>query len=70
MKNIGAKYEELNAMVTNIKERLKEGSISISEAKELLEVVYKEYQNLEEQETNTEIDEMTSLLISQWLSTS
>jgi seryl-tRNA synthetase len=70
MKNIGAKYEELNATVTNIKERLKEGSISISEAKELLEVVYKEYQNLEEQETNTEINEMTSLLISQWLSTS
>jgi polyhydroxyalkanoate synthesis regulator phasin len=70
MKNSGAKYEELNAMVTNIKEQLKEGSINIDEAKKLLEIVYREYQSLEEEETNSEVNEMTEILISRWLSTS
>jgi polyhydroxyalkanoate synthesis regulator phasin len=70
MKNSGAKYEELNAMVTNIKEQLKEGSINIEEAKKLLEIVYREYQSLEEEETNSEVNEMTEILISRWLSTS
>ncbi|XLS29211.1 hypothetical protein ACJD0Z_18690 [Flavobacteriaceae bacterium M23B6Z8] len=64
---MSSKYEELNAMIVNIKQQLKEGAISIEEAKRLLELVYEEYQNLEAEERNTEINEMTKVFISKWL---
>lgn len=67
MKKAGSKYEELNAMILNIKQQLKEGAISIEEAKRLLELVYEEYQSLEAEENNTEINEMTEVFISKWL---
>ena len=68
MSNPGAKYEKLNAMVTNTKVLLQEGSISLEDAKEILNSIYKEYKSLEEEEKNTEMGEVTDILISLWLS--
>ncbi len=68
MRNSTAKYEELNAIVTNTKDQLKAGSISIDEAKKLLNIIYKELQNLEEEEKSEKIGEVTDILISRWLS--
>ena len=67
MSNRG-KYEELNALVVNIRERLKEGAIQLEEAKRLLGMVYEDYLKLEEEEEEGEsestTDEIIALLVS------
>jgi len=67
MNGFGNKYEELNAFVTNVREQLHTGHINYKEARKLLEVIYEEYQKLEEEENRKEAHTLNARLLAKWM---